>query len=181
MKFFAFLIVTILLIALLQSQGQSPQKNTQAVNNSQSQNSQPQEKVVADEIKITFRGASAIPSSVYENTSKSDEYYDVINGYKKQIFWAYADCPIGNRIKSSINSILSDNNLISYYYHRPNLMSGGVFVRCSNNTSKCAQIYLYDNCSDKVCIINPKEKAIIKVDNLNFKNIANTLIEAKNW
>ena len=54
-------------------------------------------------------------------------------------------------------------------------------VRCRNNTAKCAQIYLYDNCSDNICVINPMEKAIIKLNNSDFDTIENTLIRAKNW
>lgn len=132
-------------------------------------------------VKISFHGAVKIPDSVYENTANSDTYYEIIHGNRKMIFWVYADCPIGRNIKSRMEAILNRNNLYSNYTHKPNLMSGGVMVRCRNNTAKCAQIYLYDNCSDNICVINPMEKAIIKLNNSDFDTIENTLIRAKNW
>lgn len=131
--------------------------------------------------RISFAGAVRIPESVYQNTANSDTFYDIIKGNRKFVFWVYADCPIGRNIRSRLENIMNRNNLYSNYIHRPNLMSGGVMVRCKNNTAKCAQIYLYDNCSDNVCIINPMEKAIIKINNSDFSTIENTLIRAKNW
>ena len=131
--------------------------------------------------RISFPGASRIPDSVFENTSASDTYYDVMNGEKKQIFWVYADCPIGRAMKKQIDAIIENNNLASNYLHNANLMSGGMMVFCKNRTNKCAQIYLYDNCSDKICVINPKQKAILKLNNSDFQKVAETLVKAKYW
>ncbi len=127
--------------------------------------------------------AVQISVDVYHNTMGHDNFYDVINpkGVKKHIFWAYADCPIGNGIKDSIDFALEMNGLASNYVHDGNLMSGGLMVTCHNNSNKCAEPYLYDNCSDNICIINPSKKEMIKIPNNDNSLIEKKLIELKDW
>lgn len=128
-------------------------------------------------------GAEQIPDSIYKNTLGNDTFYDVINpnSEKKHIFWAYADCPIGRKLKSDIDSILEINNLNSYYIHDGNLMGGELLVTCNNQTMKCVEPYLYDNCSDNVCIIKPSKKELIKIPNLDASAIEKKLLQIKNW
>ncbi len=128
-------------------------------------------------------GAEQIPASIYKNTLGNDNFYDVINPSceKKHIFWAYADCPIGRKLKSDIDSILEINNLSSYYIHDGNLMSGEMLVTCNNQTMECVEPYLYDNCSDNVCIIKPSNKELIKIPNTDVSAIEKKLLQIKNW
>lgn len=128
-------------------------------------------------------GAEQISEDVYRNTMGHDTFYDVIDpkGTKKHIFWAYADCPIGNGIKDSIESALEMNGLASNYIHDGNLMSGGLMVTCHNSSNKCAEPYLYDNCSDNICIINPSKKEMIKIPNDDNSLIEKKLILLKDW
>lgn len=131
----------------------------------------------------SFNGAEKIPDYVYENTMGNDTFYEIIDTNKtmKHIFWAYADCPTGNNLKSDIDSVLEMNGLTSSYIHDGNLMSGGLMVTCNNHTMKCVEPYLYDNCSDNICIIKPDKKEILKIPNDNLPRIEKTLIRAKNW
>lgn len=128
-------------------------------------------------------GAEQIPSSIYKNTLGNDTFYDIINpnSEKKHIFWAYADCPIGRKLKSDIDSILEINGLNNYYIHDVNLMSGEMIVKCNNQSMECVEPYLYDNCSDNVCIIKPSKKELIKIPNTQVDAIEKKLLQIKNW
>lgn len=128
-------------------------------------------------------GAEQIPSSIYKNTLGNDTFYDVINPNKekKHIFWAYADCPIGRKLKSDIDSILEINGLNNYYIHDGNLMSGEMIVKCNNQSMECIEPYLYDTCSDNVCIIKPSKKELIKIPNTQVDAIEKKLLQIKNW
>lgn len=128
-------------------------------------------------------GAEQIPSSIYKNTLGNDTFYDIINpnNKKKHIFWAYADCPIGRKLKSDMDSILEINGLNNYYVHDGNLMSGEMIVKCNNQSMECIEPYLYDNCSDNVCIINPPKKELIKVPNNDTATLEKKLLQMKNW
>lgn len=128
-------------------------------------------------------GAEQIPSSIYKNTLGNDTFYDIINpnSEKKHIFWAYADCPIGRKLKSNIDSILEINGLNNYYVHDGNLMSGEMIVKCNNQSMECVEPYLYDNCSDNICIINPPKKELIKVPNNDTATLEKKLLQMKNW
>ncbi len=128
-------------------------------------------------------GAEQIPSSIYKNTLGNDTFYDIINpnNEQKHIFWAYADCPIGRKLKSDIDSILEINGLNNYYIHDGNLMSGEMIVKCNNQSMECVEPYLYDNCSDNICIINPPKKELIKVPNNDTATLEKKLLQMKNW
>ena len=128
-------------------------------------------------------GAEQIPSSIYKNTLGNDAFYDIINpnNEKKHIFWAYADCPIGRKLKSDMDSILEINGLNNYYVHDGNLMSGEMIVKCNNQSMECVEPYLYDNCSDNICIINPPKKELIKVPNNDTATLEKKLLQMKNW
>lgn len=128
-------------------------------------------------------GAERIPDSIYKNTLGNDTFYDIINpnNEKKHIFWAYADCPIGRKLKFDIDSILEINGLNNYYIHDGNLMSGEMIVKCNNQSMECVEPYLYDNCSDNVCIINPPKKELIKVPNNDTATLEKKLLQMKNW
>lgn len=128
-------------------------------------------------------GAERIPDSIYKNTLGNDTFYEVINpkNEKKRVFWAYADCPVGKTLKSDIDSILEINGLENYYVHDGNLMSGEMIVKCNNQSMECIEPYLYDNCSDNICIINPPKKELIKVPNNDTATLEKKLLQMKNW
>lgn len=128
-------------------------------------------------------GAEQIPSSIYKNTLGNDTFYDVINpnNEKKHIFWAYADCPFGRKLKSDIDSVLEINELNNYYIHDGNLMDGELIITCNNQSMECIEPYLYDTCSDNVCIIKPSKKELIKIPNTQVDAIEKKLLQIKNW
>ncbi|MCI1274288.1 MAG: hypothetical protein LKG27_07650 [Clostridiaceae bacterium] len=122
-----------------------------------------------------------IPDAVYENTSENDALFKVINSDKKIIYYAYANCPIGQSIKYNIQAGLDKESLNFYYNFYPDLQGASTLVSCKNGTNLCAQYYLFDNCGDKVCIIHPKRREIVKINNGDFAEIIRKAIYLKNW
>lgn len=121
-----------------------------------------------------------IPSYVYENTLNSDKFANIINADKKVIFFADVECNMGRAKKNFIQQTLSEKNLNEYYEYIPNLNPrGAMMVYCKNRTNKCAQIFLFDNCSDGVCIINPAQKRYYKLE--NYTSIGSVAESLKNW
>ena len=146
--------------------------------------SKPINKTISQETYTpSIYGAERIPDSIYKNTLGNDTFYEVINpkNEKKRVFWAYADCPVGKTLKSDIDSILEINGLENYYVHDGNLMSGEMIVKCNNQSMECVEPYLYDNCSDNICIINPPKKELIKVPNNDTATLEKKLLQMKNW
>lgn len=125
--------------------------------------------------------AEKIPNSVYLNTKESDKLFKVINSDKKIIYYSYANSPMGNSIKYNIQAGLDKENLNYYYNFEPNLQSSLTRIRCKNKTNLCAQPYLIENCSDKVCIIHPKRKEIVKINNGDFVEIIRKAKYLKRW
>ena len=123
---------------------------------------------------------TAIPDYVYDNTMPSDKFSNVINANKKVIFFAAPDCNMGRKQKNFISNVLQENYLDGYYEYVPNLNAPGpAMVFCKNKTNKCAQIFLWNNCSDVVCIINPGERRYYKVS--NYRKIGEVAESLKNW
>lgn len=176
MKLHNLIGIVLLLIAVSFIIAMSSGKNVQS-------NPKTSETLQENSYEPSIYGAEQISEDVYRNTMGHDKFYDVIDpkGTKKHIFWAYADCPIGNRIKDSVEAALDMNGLTDKYIHDGNLMSGGLMVTCHNSSMKCAEPYLYDNCSDNICIINPSKKEMVKIPNDDNSLIEKKLILLKNW
>jgi len=126
-------------------------------------------------------GVEKIPDNVYSSTSPKDGLYKIINASTKIIYWSGPDCYQGKGFKRELEDAFRQNNLSSYYQHYPDLHSTGVWVRCSDGSVDCAQNYLYGNCSEDVCIINPQRREIIKVNGHNTSAVISKAIEAKDW
>ena len=119
-----------------------------------------------------------IPSWVYENTTTSDKYYDVITN--NSIFFSTADCPAGKTKVDNIKKAASSTGISAKYRDKTELMPTGssTVMTCSKTYKngicaadkstpahycKCAAHYLLDSCRSNVCIINAKEKRMLKV------------------
>src|SRR5574344_133821 len=125
--------------------------------------------------------AEKIPEEVYANTQGNDELFQVINSNRKIIYYPYSNNSEGNSIKRNIQAGLDKEQLNSYYNYYPDLQVPPHLIKCKNKTDKCAFVYLYNNCSDKICIIHPKRKEIVKINNDDFARFMRRAIRLKNW
>ena len=137
---------------------------------------------------------SAIPTWVYENTTPSDAYYNVINS--NSIFFSAPDCANGRAKSDIIKKAVSAAGIGSKYQNKTELKpNGSVTIATCNRTykdgictrsknepvqkCKCAVHYLLDNCRSSVCIINAKEKRMIKIGLNNQEILEKKLKEVK--
>ena len=114
----------------------------------------------------------AIPDWVFDNTAPEDELYDIITSYAYPVFFSYADCPIGNAMKDAVINSISNAGASSKFVEKADLHAQGSSSRtfCSKQRenpevgTNCAVNYLYQNCMDKICIINPMKRRIVFVE-----------------
>ena len=133
-----------------------------------------------------------IPNWVYDNTSSSDMYYNVINS--NSVFFTYADCQVGKTKLQMIKQALSKSGIMGRYTDRTELKPAGstLVATCSKAykngvctpqkkspyACKCAVHYLLDNCKGNVCVINAKEKRMVKI-NPNAEQLEKRLKEVR--
>ena len=129
----------------------------------------------------SIKGAEQIPDVVYKNTFAGDKFYEILSHKQstKYIFWAASDSPENQKIDRDINSLLEMNDLTKNYERVGKLMKGGFSISCYNQTMQCVEPYLYDNCSDNICIINPSNHEIVKVPNSNQSELEKFLLQMK--
>jgi hypothetical protein len=106
-----------------------------------------------------------IPDWVYENTSSNDRYYSLIHSKTNFVYSVYADCHIGKGRKQAINNAVIQTGISNKFLNKMELKPNGSseYISCSQNTTQCAVFYLYDNCHEQFCIINPAQKRIVFV------------------
>lgn len=106
-----------------------------------------------------------IPSWVYDNTTSSDDYSDVIKSFNNIVFFAYADCPIGRGRRDMVSSAISRAGASGKFVMNADLHEVGSSTVgiCKNGAEQCAIHYLLDNCMGQICIINPRQRRIVFV------------------
>lgn len=133
-----------------------------------------------------------IPNWVYDNTSSSDMYYNVISS--NSVFFTYADCQVGKNKLQVIKQELSKSGIMGRYTDRTELKPTGstLVATCSKTykdgvcttqnkspyACKCAVHYLMSNCRGSVCVINAKEKRMVKI-NPNAEQLEKRLKEIR--
>ena len=124
--------------------------------------------------KKTF--GTPIPDWVYENTTSSDMYYNII--HNNSIFFTNTDCTIGRAKMQQLQSALSSyGGIRSKFSMRAELKPEGSSILATCNKTykngictgkkatecKCAVHYLLNNCRTNVCVINAQERRIVKI------------------
>lgn len=142
--------------------------------------------------KQTKTLGTKIPNWVYDNTSSSDMYYNVISS--NSVFFTYADCQVGKNKLQVIKQELSKSGIMGRYTDRTELKPTGstLVATCSKTykdgvcttqnkspyACKCAVHYLMSNCRGSVCVINAKEKRMVKI-NPNAEQLEKRLKEIR--
>lgn len=130
------------------------------------------------------RDAQDIPARVYENTLPSDKFANFLRANRKIIYYAYlGDCTDDNVFLDDLERLMnSHSELKSLYYYYPDPQERTSTVYCNKTgTVDCIQNYLFQNCANNMCIINPYKKQIIKISNKNFRQAFDRIYKYKNW
>lgn len=122
-----------------------------------------------------------IPESVF-NTSPDDKYLEYFTGDKKVIYFAYATCNIGRKMRTDTREALflySNGELSESYVDRSELIPQGSTTFVPGNHS--AHMYLMNKCSGGyVCIINPRTKRMLQL-NPRLDTYKEELLKYKDW
>lgn len=124
---------------------------------------------------FVFTKIENIPNEVYENTSKDNQFYTLLTGNKK-IVWFGADCPISASRKKFIDTILNILNLDKIYKQQA-FLQNSFSVQCKNKY--CADAFFIENCGNNFCIVIPSRRKFIKIK--DEKKLLKTLQKVKDW
>ncbi len=116
-----------------------------------------------------------IPHEVYENTDKDNQFYKLLTGNKK-IVWFGADCPVSASRKKNIDKMINILNLDKIYKQHA-FLQNSFSVQC--NSKYCADIFFVENCGDNFCIVIPSHRKFIKIKD-EYK-LLKTLPKFKDW
>ena len=129
------------------------------------------------------KGTQKIPEKVIEATTGLDNLSNILYAEKKVIYFAYPDfCPYSKDFKNKLEASLKQAGDVftqNYYYH-PDPQGRSTVVYCKQQTRDCIQNYLLQNCSEKVCIINPQKHEIVKLSR-SPQLIYDTVKQYKDW
>lgn len=129
--------------------------------------------------------AQKIPDSVYEDTLPNDELAGILDSRRKVIYYVYpASCDEANLFLEDFEKLMkSYPELKSYYIYHPDPQQDyATIVYCTKLGAKdCVQNYLFQNCSNNMCIINPYKKQILKISAKNYRMAFDKVYQYKNW
>ena len=137
-----------------------------------------------------------IPDEVYQNTTVKDKYNELLNADKYIIYWVRYKNDFENSNLEFIQNKMTERkdalknrfmlipNLVEIHDENGNIIESRKNIQmekydlkpsCENQDKTCFEGWLYENCYNKYCVINPKTKAYIKVG--GKKNVIHFHIE----
>lgn len=130
------------------------------------------------------RSAKNIPERVYENTMQNDKYANFLRSGKKIIYYAYLeDCSEANVFLDDLEKLMKMYpETMAYYFYYPDAQKRTTMVTCAKpGTTDCIQNFLFQNCSNNMCIINSQKKQILKISSSNYRQAFDKIYQYKNW
>ncbi|MEE6207440.1 MAG: hypothetical protein VZR95_05240 [Alphaproteobacteria bacterium] len=105
------------------------------------------------------------PSSVFQNTDKSDRHYNLLNSKQNAVIWSSANTEMAQDRNAEISDLMRYNHYDRSYLYIADI--GGEEPRCRNGSKKCIAFWIQKNCETKYCIYIAETKKVIKV---NYKD-----------
>lgn len=124
------------------------------------------------------------PQDIYDNTRTSDKYFDLLTSDKYIIYWLKPKNDLTLKNKEFIEEKFKNNeemnskfvmysDLIEIKDSHGDIVQNekinenkdklDISANCSNNKGMCFEAWLYENCNNGYCIINPQIKKYYKV------------------
>ena len=150
-----------------------------------------QKQVETQETVASFPSATRemkIPEEVYRNTTAQDKYNELLNLDKYIIYWVryknsfeksnleFIKNKMDERRASLKDRFILVPNLVEFYDENGNRIESRKNIQmskydlkanCENPDKMCFEGWLYENCYNKYCVINPKTRSFIKVGGKN--------------
>lgn len=161
-----------------------------------------QKQVETQESMTSFTSATRemrIPYEVVQNTTAQDKYNELLNADKYIIYWVRYKNDFENSNLEFIQKKMEERKetlkdrfilvptLVEIHDASGNLIESRKNIQmdkydlkahCENQDKTCFEGWLYENCYNKYCVINPKTKVYIKVG--GKKNLIPQAIKAAN-
>jgi len=123
----------------------------------------------------------AIPDEVYDSFKDSPEEAEFFQGNTKVIAAVMpTGCPYRNAFKQSFDQMLSHVNHKKIYRQRIIETGMSTTIWC-NGPNVCSKMWLFNNCGDGLCIINPVTHEAIIDNSRDVRQIPFLLTALKDW
>lgn len=111
-----------------------------------------------------------IPQEAYNDIDKSREKY-LLWDQKRILLITWTGCPYARKFRRELDNIFSKNrDVASYYLKEIKETWQTVKLYCLNGYD-CAWIWLFENCGEWICIINPITREVIADSSQDAKQI----------
>lgn len=136
------------------------------------------------DVKTSLPESNIIPKKIINATQKDDYLADTLFADKKVVYYMRCkDCPVmvdfGNKMDEMFKQLPED--VRKNYIYMPETVSKVIKLSCKGDEKKCWQLFLYERCSQGVCIINPKNGEFLMLYGLDIQAHENSLKKYKDW
>lgn len=102
-----------------------------------------------------------LPSSVIENTSKADRFYDIIGSKRNVVFWSGSSALDQDKDKE-MRDLMRYNHYDRKFRYVSDWGSDND-LSCRNGSKKCMAFWMRKNCDDKFCIYLADVQKVLRI------------------
>lgn len=118
-----------------------------------------------------------IPDKVYDTIPNDIKGSRYLTGNKKYVVMVLpSSCPYASAYKRALNELFKEQGYSEYYRKR---LITAHWTTCQ--TEDCSILWLYNNCGEGVCIINPQRRQVVIDNSQDRKQLPVLLEKYKNW
>lgn len=124
----------------------------------------------------------SIPQEVYDSV-KSNTWGGYITGNQKYVLViSWGGKPNPSVFKKTLRTLFKQKGYKEYYRkHFVTVPGGAWYISCNVGSQTCPKLWLYQNCTQKVCIINPLQKKAIVDSSTDAAQLEALLEKYKEW
>ncbi len=102
----------------------------------------------------------SIPQEAYNQMDRSREQY-LLWDKKRILLITWDGCPYARRFRKELDNVFDKNAYLTRYYDKYIKETWQYVTLSCLNGYDCASIWLFENCWEWICIINPMAKEVI--------------------
>lgn len=123
-----------------------------------------------------------IPQKVYDGIKDNGEYKEYLFGNKKHVFMVtFTGCPYARAFRQQLEQLFNYGDYADYYEKDIIPVGQGVSVSCNSNHMNCPKAWLFANCGEGICILNPVTRQAVIDNSQNPRQIEALLDRYKEW
>ena len=122
----------------------------------------------------------SIPDEVYESIKQNSAAAKYLQGNEKYVLMMYTrGCPYARAFKNAFSKLFATNAYRPYYRKHIFELWGSTWISC--NTATCPKLWIFENCGQGICIINPKLRKAVIDNSQDASQIELLLEKYKEW